>query len=101
LVLFGYDGNAQGLGNMVMFCGDGINDLTALRKADMGYAVGASDATVAASISTSHKSVAGQHYHSPVTLCCQGSTVSLCNLTVSVAVTRSCKRTLNLLLLLR
>ncbi|KAL0032691.1 hypothetical protein WJX79_003604 [Trebouxia sp. C0005] len=49
----------QGLGNMVMFCGDGINDLAALSKADLGYAVGASDATVAASVSTSHKSVAG------------------------------------------
>ena len=54
-----------------MFCGDGINDLAALRKADMGYAVGASDATVAASVSTSHKSVAGQHRHIPITLCYQ------------------------------
>ena len=49
----------QGLGHMVMFCGDGINDLAALRAADIGYAVGATDATVAAALSTSHKSVAG------------------------------------------
>ena len=60
---------------MVMFCGDGINDLAALSKADLGYAVGASDATVAASVSTSHKSVAGQHHHTPVTLCCQAQNV--------------------------
>ena len=42
-----------------MFCGDGINDLAALRAADIGFAVGATDATVAASLSTTQTSVAG------------------------------------------
>ncbi|KAL3131604.1 hypothetical protein ABBQ38_007901 [Trebouxia sp. C0009 RCD-2024] len=42
-----------------MFCGDGINDLAALRAADIGFAVGATDATIAASISTQQRSVAG------------------------------------------
>ena len=49
----------QGLGATVMFCGDGINDLTALKAADVGYAVGASDASVAASLTTTRRSVAG------------------------------------------
>ena len=41
----------QGLGATVMFCGGGINHLTALR-ADIKYAVAASDASVAASLTT-------------------------------------------------
>ena len=56
----------QGLGGTVMFCGDGINDLAALRAADVGYAVGASDASVASSLTTNHRSVAGATCsHSP------------------------------------
>ncbi|KAL3136147.1 hypothetical protein ABBQ32_007164 [Trebouxia sp. C0010 RCD-2024] len=51
--------NEPGLGNTVMFCGDGINDLAALRAADIGFAVGATDATIAASLSTHQRSVAG------------------------------------------
>ena len=42
-----------------MFVGDGINDLVALSAADVGFAVGATDAMVAAAISTSRSSVAG------------------------------------------
>ena len=42
-----------------MFCGDGINDLSALAAADLGYAVGASEASVAAAVHTTHASVAG------------------------------------------
>ncbi|KAL0022621.1 hypothetical protein WJX77_011150 [Trebouxia sp. C0004] len=49
----------QGYGNRVLFCGDGINDLNALSAADVGLAVGTTDATVAASLSTHRGSVAG------------------------------------------
>ncbi len=42
-----------------MFCGDGINDLAALSAADIGMAIGA-DAVIAAELSTSNASVAGQ-----------------------------------------
>lgn len=43
----------------MLFCGDGINDLSALSAADVGYAVGATEASVAASVYTTHRSVAG------------------------------------------
>ena len=46
----------------MIFVGDGINDLVALSAADIGYAVGATDAMVAAAISTSHSSVAGRSH---------------------------------------
>ena len=46
-----------------MFCGDGINDLSALAAADLGFAVGASEASVAAAVHTTHASVAGEFTH--------------------------------------
>lgn len=49
----------QGLENTVLFCGYGINDLSALSAADVGYAVGATEASVAAPVYTTHRSVAG------------------------------------------
>lgn len=57
---------AQGLGHTTMFCGDGINDIAALTAADVGLAVGATDAVIAASLSTSHGSVAGKSPSHPV-----------------------------------
>ena len=50
----------QGMGNKTIFCGDGINDLPALAAADVGISVGATDAVIAAAISTPQGSVAGQ-----------------------------------------
>lgn len=42
-----------------MYCGDGINDLIALAAADVGFSIGATDASAAAAISTKHCSIAG------------------------------------------
>jgi hypothetical protein len=53
---------AQGLGNTTVFCGDGINDLAALSAADVGMSVGATDAFIAAAISTPQGSVAGRSW---------------------------------------
>ena len=49
----------QGLECTTMFCGDGINDLSALAAAEVSVAIGATDAAVAAAVSTPHASVAG------------------------------------------
>ena len=51
---------AQGLGNTTIFCGDGINDLAALSAADVGMSIGATDAVIAAALSTPQGSVAGK-----------------------------------------
>ena len=51
-------GNLQGLQQTVLFCGDGINDLSALSAADVGYAVGSTEASIAAAV-TSRGSVTG------------------------------------------
>ena len=50
----------QGLQHTVMFCGDGINDLSALSAADIGYALGATEASVAAAVCTPNCSIAGK-----------------------------------------
>ncbi|DBA94075.1 TPA: hypothetical protein ACH3X1_001723 [Trebouxia sp. C0004] len=49
----------QGLGNTTIFCGDGINDLAALSAADVGMSVSATDAVIAAALSTTKGSVSG------------------------------------------
>ncbi len=43
-----------------MYCGDGINDLTALGAADVGMAVGSSEASAAATLADRKSSIAGQ-----------------------------------------
>ena len=49
----------QGLGKTCMYCGDGINDLSALGAADVGMAIGSTDASAAAAISCKQASIGG------------------------------------------
>lgn len=50
----------QGLNKTCMYCGDGINDLTALGAADVGMALGSSEASAAATLSNRRCSIAGK-----------------------------------------
>ena len=54
-----------------MYCGDGINDLSALDAADVGMAIGSTDASAAAAISNKQASIGGE--------CMSVQAVSACN----------------------
>lgn len=70
----------QGLGNKTIFCGDGINDLPALATADVGISIGAGEAFIAASVSTSRSSIAGKALCTEgVAVCVTVQPVSLCS----------------------
>ncbi|DBA96365.1 TPA: hypothetical protein ACH3X3_002538 [Trebouxia sp. C0006] len=51
--------HVPGLCKTCMYCGDGINDLTALGAADVGMAVGSSEASAAATLADRKSSIAG------------------------------------------
>ena len=54
----------QGVGLVVGYCGDGINDLPALHAAHVGLAIGASHAVMAASVLSLSGSVMGMAHFS-------------------------------------
>ncbi|DBA77185.1 TPA: hypothetical protein ACH3X1_009759 [Trebouxia sp. C0004] len=59
-VFKGQPRHVPGLCKTCMYCGDGINDLTALGAADVGMAVGSSEASAAATLAGRKSSIAGQ-----------------------------------------
>ena len=66
----------QGLGHVVGYCGDGVNDLPALQIADLGIGLGGGADVMAAPVVSAHMSVAGE-FLLPLPASCTAEIVSL------------------------